>query len=303
MTDFDGRVAIVTGAGKGLGRAYALALGARGAAVVVNNRRHPGERDEDTSASKVAALIVGPGGRAIANHADVEHPEAGRRMVESALAAFGRLDIVIANAAVPQATPFHKLTADDFRRVFDVSFFGTLHLLQAAWPVMQGQGYGRIITTTSSAGRFGNHGLSAYGAAKGAIESLTRTLAAEGARRNIRVNAISPYAHSQMTEDYMAREVAERFSPEQVVPMVLWLASEQCGANGEVIIAGGGHFRRGYNAETSTVSGAGDSMAEVYRAISNQPGTVYPSATAAFDSLLRDIGLATVPAAADAKQV
>ncbi len=232
-----------------------------------------------------------------------EHPDAGRRMVEAALAEFGRLDIVIANAAVPQAAPFHKLTAEDFRHIFDVSFFGTLYLLQAAWPVMQGQGYGRVITTTSSAARFGNHGLSAYGAAKAAIESLTRTLAAEGARRNIRVNAISPYALSQMTADYMTREVAERFGTEHVVPMVLWLASEQCGANGEVIIAGGGHFRRGYNAETSTVSGGGDAMAEIYRSISKQPGTVYPSATAAFDSLLRDMGLPFVDAAVDAKQI
>src|SRR5262249_21159717 len=160
---------------------------------------------------------------------------------------------------------------EDFRRIFDVAFFGALHLLQAAWPVMQAQGYGRIVTTTSSAGRFGNHGLSAYGAAKGAIESLTRTLAAEGARRNIKVNAISPYALSQMTADYLTRDLAERFGPEHVVPMVLWLASEHCGASGEVIVAGGGHFRRGYNVETSSVAGGHFGMADVYDAISNQP--------------------------------
>jgi NAD(P)-dependent dehydrogenase (short-subunit alcohol dehydrogenase family) len=302
VTDFAGRVAIITGAGKGLGRAYALALGARAAAVIVNNRRHPGERDEDTSAFKVAAAIQAAGGRAIPHHADVARADAGRSMVEAALAEFGRVDIVIANAAVPQAAQFHKLNAGDFREIFDVAFFGALHVLQAAWPVMQAQGYGRVITTTSSAGRFGNHGLSAYGAAKGAIESLTRTLSAEGARRNIKVNAISPYAMSQMTADYLPRDIAERFGPEHVVPMVLWLASEQCGASGELIIAGGGHFRLGYNVETSSVPGEGTPMGDVYRALTNRPGRPYPSATAAFDSLLCDLGLPQAHAAADANQ-
>jgi NAD(P)-dependent dehydrogenase (short-subunit alcohol dehydrogenase family) len=301
VTDFSGRVAIVTGAGKGLGRAYALALGARGAAVVVNNRRHPGERDEETSAFRTAASIRQAGGRALPNYEAVEHPEAGRQMVAAALAEFGRLDIVIANAAVPQAAQFHKLTAEDFRRIFDIGFFGTLHLLQAAWPVMQAQGYGRVVTTTSSAGRFGSHGLSAYGAAKGAIESLTRTLAAEGARRNIKVNAISPYALSQMTAPYLTGEIADRFSPEHVVPMVLWLASQDCDASGEVIIAGGGQFRRSYNVETAGASGAGLTMASVFNAISNRSGTNFPSSNAAFDSLLQEMGLLRSEAVVEAK--
>jgi len=302
VTDFTGRVAIVTGAGKGLGRTHALALVARGAEVVVNNRRHPGERDAGTSAFRVAADIAAAGGHAKPHHADVAHSDAGRSIVEAARAEFGRLDIVIANVAVPQAAQFHKLSADDFRRIFDVAFFGTLHLLQAAWPVMRAQGYGRVVTTTLSAGRSGNHGLSAYGAAKGAIESLTRTLAAKGAHRNIRVNAISPYARSRMTADYLAHGIAERFAPEQVVPMLLWLASEQCGANGAVIIAGGGHFRLGYNVEPSGAPGEGTPMADVYRAISDRPGRPYPSATAAFDSLLGDLGLAEKPVAAHANR-
>jgi NAD(P)-dependent dehydrogenase (short-subunit alcohol dehydrogenase family) len=302
VTDFAGRVAIITGAGKGLGRAYARGLCARGAAVVINNRRHAGERDEDTSAFAVAAAIRAGGGRAIPNYDDVEQASAGSRMVEAALAEFGRLDIIIANAAVPQAAQFHKLAVAEFRRIFDVSFFGTLHLLQAAWPVMQTQGYGRVITTTSSAGRFGNHGLSAYGAAKGAVESLTRTLAAEGARRDIKVNAISPYALSQMTADYMSPGIAEHFSPEQVVPMVLWLASEQCSANGEVIVAGGGRFRRGYCVETPSVAGEDRPMAEIFGAISKHPGVGYLSSNAAFDSLLQEMGLRREAGAASAKQ-
>jgi NAD(P)-dependent dehydrogenase (short-subunit alcohol dehydrogenase family) len=286
--DLTGRVAIITGAGKGLGRAYALALAAHGAAIVVNNRRHPGERDEDTSASKVVSEIRARGGRAIANFNEVEHVDAGQTMVDAAIKAFGQLDIIVANAAVPQATSFHKLTNADFRRVFDVSFLGTLHLLQAAWPILRQQGYGRVITTTSSAGRFGNHGLSAYGAAKAAVEGLTRSLAAEGANRNISVNAISPYAFSQMTADHMSPAMAERFGPEQVVPMVLWLASEQCTANGEVIVAGAGQFRRGYCVETPSVAG-NRPMADVFAEMSTNVGRPHASAQAAFESFLRDL--------------
>jgi NAD(P)-dependent dehydrogenase (short-subunit alcohol dehydrogenase family) len=274
-----------------LGRAYELAIAACGAAVVVNNRRHPGERDDETSAAKLAAEIRARGGQAVANFADVERPEAGQEMVDTAIREFGRLDIVIANAAVAQAATFHKLTNADFRRIFDVSFFGTLHLVQAAWPILRAQGYGRVIMTTSSAGRFGNHGLSAYGAAKGAIESLTRTLAAEGASRGIIVNAISPYAVSQMTADYMSGEMAERFSPEQVVPMVLWLAGEQCPANGEVIVAGGGQFRRGFSVETPSVAGERKPMGEVFDEMRKSSGRPFASSNAAFDSILQELNL------------
>jgi NAD(P)-dependent dehydrogenase (short-subunit alcohol dehydrogenase family) len=291
VTDFAGRSAIVTGAGKGLGRAYALALAASGAAIVVNNRRHPGEHNDDTSAGKVAADIRARGGRAVANFADVERPEAGQEMVDTAIREFGRLDIVIANAAVAQAATFHKLTNAEFRRIFDVSFFGSLHLVQAAWPILRAQGFGRVIMTTSSAGRFGNHGLTAYGAAKGAIESLTRSLAAEGASRGIRVNAISPYAVSQMTADYMSGEMAERFRPEQVVPMVLWLASEHCRANGEVIVAGGGQFRRGFSVETPSVAGVRRPMGEVFDELCKKPGQPHASSNAAFDSILQELNL------------
>ncbi|MDH7796307.1 MULTISPECIES: SDR family NAD(P)-dependent oxidoreductase [unclassified Beijerinckia] len=298
MTDLAGRVAIVTGAGKSLGRAYALGLAAQGAAVVVNNRRHPGERTEDTSAAQVVAAIRAQGGRAVANYDEVEQATAGDAMVKAALDSFGRLDIVIANAAVPQAAAFHKTSAEEFRTIFDVGFYGTLHLLQAAWPIMRENGYGRIVTTTSSAGRFGNHGLTAYGAAKGAIESLTRSLAAEGASRGIKANAISPYALSQMTSGYLSGDMAERFSPEQVVPMVLWLASEACTANGEVIIAGGGHFRRGFPVETTSAPGTGKTMADVFDEIRDREGVAYTSSNAAFDGLLKDMNLS----AADARK-
>lgn len=150
--DLNDRVAIITGAGKGLGRAYAMLFAARGAAVVVNNRRHPGEADAETSAAMTVAAIQAAGGRAAANYADVTDPGSGEAMVRQALATFGRLDIVVANAAINRMGSFHKQGLDEFRQVFDAGFLGHLHLFHAAWPVLRAAGYGRVVATTSSAG-------------------------------------------------------------------------------------------------------------------------------------------------------
>src|SRR5690606_6353218 len=176
--------------------------------------------------------IKAAGGKAVANFSSVEAEDAGLAMVRDALDAFGRLDIVVANAASPQAAGFNKTDLATFRQVFDVGFLGTLNLLHAAWPVFRQAGYGRIITTTSSAGRYGQHGLAAYGASKAAVETLTRTLAAEGARHGVRANSVSPYAASQMTADHMRPDVAALFRPEKVAPLIAWLASEACDLNG-----------------------------------------------------------------------
>ena len=194
-----------------------------------------------------------------------------------------------------------KIEDEDFRLTMASHVEGTLNVMRATVPTMRAHGYGRIVNTSSIAVR-GTVAGGAYGAAKGAIESLTRTLAAEGARRNINVNAISPYALSQMTAPYMTSEVAARFSPEQVVPMVLWLASEQSQASGEIIVAGDGYFRRGYNVETASATGDDLSMAGVFKAISNRPGTNYPSSNAAFESLLLEMGLLRTEGALEAKQ-
>ncbi len=291
MGALSGRVAIVTGAGKGLGRAYALELASQGAAVVVNNRRHAGDDDAQASASQTAAAIRARGGRATANFDAVQSADAGRHMVELALREFGRLDIVVANAAVPQAAPFHRLGPGEFRGIFDVGFFGTLHLLEAAWPLFREQRYGRIVTTSSSAGRYGQHGLSAYGAAKAAIESLSRTLAAEGLRHDIRVNVVSPYAHSQMTEAHIGGDVAALFQAERVAPLVAWLASEQCSANGEVFVAGGGRCRRAYAVETGSVPMEPGDFGALLRALQETPAVGYAASNAAFDSLVREAGL------------
>jgi len=291
MSTLTGRVAIVTGAGKGLGRAYALELAAQGAAIVVNNRRHPGEADEQTSAFSTVAAIRAAGRRAVANHDAVENRDSGHRMVEQAIREFGRLDIVVANAAVPQATSFHRLGIEEFRHIFDVSFLGALHLLHAAWPVFRQNDFGRIVTTTSSAGRYGQHGLSAYGAAKAAVDSLTRTLAAEGARHNIRVNAVSPYAHSQMTDGYMREDIAALFQAERVAPLVAWLASDACTLNGEVIVAGGGRYRRSYVVETRSVACEPQAFDGIALQLQRSPAISYPTSNAAFDSLLVEAGL------------
>lgn len=290
--DLEGRVAIVTGAGKGLGRAYALELAARGAAVVVNNRRHAGEDEAATSAAAVVGTIRAAGGRAVADHGEVQRDGAGDAMVARALETFGRLDIVVANAAAPQASSFARTGPAAFRHIFDVSFVGTLQLLQAAWPHLRERGYGRIVTTSSSAGRYGQHGLSAYGAAKGAIESLTRTLAAEGIRHGIQVNAVSPYAASQMTRQHLREDIAARFTPERVAPLVAWLCSPSCPANGEVLVCGGGLLRRAFPVETPALPFKPGNAADVHAALMRLRGVPFADSNAAFNALVGEAGLA-----------
>lgn len=287
QNQFNGRVAIVTGAGKGLGQEYAVELAARGAKVIVNNRRQPGELDADTSAQQVVDRIVAAGGAAAANYDAVEAEGAGARMVQQALDVFGRIDVLIANAAISQAASFHKQSIGEFLKIFNVGFFGTLNLLHAGWPLLRAQRYGRVVVTTSSAGRYGNHGLGAYAASKGAIEMLMRSLAAEGASYGICVNAISPYALTQMTSGHLAPEVAACLTPAAVAPMVAWLASEECAANGEVIVAGGGRFRRGFSVETESVHG-GD-HAQVFETLAKQPGRPHPDSNHAFATLVDEL--------------
>eukprot|EP01032_Pedospumella_encystans_P019680 gene19680-22380_t len=220
-----GRVVIVTGAGKGIGRAVSLQLASRGAKVLVNNRRHPGELDEQTSAAQVVAMIRAQGGQALANHDDALDPDAGVRMVEQAMNAWGRLDMVYANAAVAQQAAFHTLSLNELRTIIDSGVVSTLSLLHAAWPVFRAQRYGRALVSTSSAGRFGNHGLTAYAASKGAIESLMRSLALEGVKHGIHCNALSPYAHSQMTASHLPPAWADVLAPEALAPAAAWLLS------------------------------------------------------------------------------
>lgn len=277
-----GRVVIVTGAGKGLGRAYALDLAAAGAAVVVNNRRHPGEADEETSAVRTVRAIEASGGRAIANFDDVTDAEAGDRMVAAALETFGRLDAVVANAGVSIAAPFHRTDMKAFRSVFDPGFFGTLGVAMAAWPHLRAQKHGRLVLTASTAGYFGVHGLAAYSASKGAVLGLMRALAIEGASAGVRVNAILPYAYSQMTAAHMDQAMQQALSPEHVAPLVTWLCSETCNVDAEVLVAGGGRIARAAAGETAALQLDPSDIAASVAALGCRPTQEFQNATDAF---------------------
>jgi NAD(P)-dependent dehydrogenase (short-subunit alcohol dehydrogenase family) len=246
---FDGQVAIVTGAGNGLGRSYAQLLAARGARLVVNNRRRPTDAAGATSAERTVAEIRAAGGEAVPNFDDVRSPTSGTTLVTQALDAFGRLDIVVNNAGVGQHSAFHKLSVEQFRDVFDVNFYGTLYLTHAAYLHMHAQSYGRIIVSSSSAGLHGLHGLTAYSASKSALIGLMRALAQEGARRNVLCNAICPYASTQMTAAQATPEFTANMPPELVAPMVAYLASDQQRVNGKALLAGKGAFRRAFMVE------------------------------------------------------
>nr|WP_315496919.1 SDR family NAD(P)-dependent oxidoreductase [uncultured Rhodoferax sp.] len=226
--DFKGRVAIVTGAGGGLGRQHALALAARGAKVVVNDLG--GARDGSggslSAAEAVVAEIRAAGGEAMANGASVTDFEAVQAMVKQAVDVWGRVDILVNNAGILRDKSFAKMELADFRLVVDVHLMGAVHCCKAVWPYMNEQKYGRILMTTSSSGLYGNFGQSNYGAAKLALVGLMQTLSIEGAKNNIRVNSLAPTAATRMTEDLMPPAVLEALKPEAVVPAMLVLVAE-----------------------------------------------------------------------------
>ncbi|MEK9952357.1 MAG: SDR family NAD(P)-dependent oxidoreductase [Curvibacter sp.] len=228
MIDFKGRVAIVTGAGGGLGRQHALALARRGARVVVNDLggARDGSGGSASAAQQVVDEIRAAGGEALASAASVTDFEAVQAMVQQALDAWGRVDILVNNAGILRDKTFAKMELADFRLVLDVHLMGAVHCCKAVWPHMMAQKYGRIVMTTSSSGLYGNFGQSNYGAAKLALVGLMQTLALEGAKHDIRVNSLAPTAATRMTEDLMPPEVLRALQPEAVVPAMLVLASE-----------------------------------------------------------------------------
>ncbi len=264
MIRFDDRVAIVTGAGKGLGRAYALELARRGARLVLNNRRREVDHQGLAAVDHLAAEIRAAGGEAVVNADSVEDPASGPRMVAQALDQWGRLDVVVNNAGVDRTASFAKMTLSEYLNAFEINFHGSLYLAHAAWGPMREVGYGRIVMSTSSAGLHGGHGLSSYAAAKAALIGLTRSLAVEGRSRGVLVNAIAPYAFTPMTAPQMPPELADRFPSHAVAPLVAWLASEaNTSISGECFVAGGGRFQRAASVEGSGVLLAGsDNSAE-----------------------------------------
>jgi NAD(P)-dependent dehydrogenase (short-subunit alcohol dehydrogenase family) len=243
--DFVGRVAVVTGAGRGLGREYALALAARGASVVVNDIgvALDGAGGDPAPALEVVRGIERLGGQAVADGHSVATADGGAALVRTALETFGRLDVVVNNAGIIQDRAFHKLAMDAVDPVLDVHLRGCFHVCLAAWPHLREQGYGRIVNTTSTSGLFGNFGQASYAAAKMGVVGLTRVLAIEGARYDIKVNAIAPGAVTRMTPDGVVPDPAA-LATGQVAPVVTYLAHESCAVSGDVLRASGGHVAR-----------------------------------------------------------
>jgi NAD(P)-dependent dehydrogenase (short-subunit alcohol dehydrogenase family) len=279
---FDGKVAIITGAGGGLGRQHALLLASRGALVVVNDLGGAldGSGSDKGAAQKVVDEIVALGGVAVADTNSVSTPEGGAAIVKSAVDAYGRVDIVINNAGILRDKSFHNLTPDLMNPVFDVHLKGAFHVTQPAFVLMREQGYGRIISTSSAAGVFGNFGQANYGAAKMGLVGFMRVLAVEGAKYNIKANSIAPLALTRMTESLFSGAMADKLQPGLISPIVAFLAHEDCPVSGEVYSVGGGRVARVFIGETPGYFNADLTMEDVrnnFEQIRNEEGYIVPA--------------------------
>ena len=243
----DGRVAVVTGAGSGLGREHALLLARQGAKVVVNDLggSTDGRGGDGAAADHVVGEIRAAGGEAVANYDSVAVFDGAQNIIMAALDAFGRIDILINNAGILRDKSFSKVELEDFKAVFDVHFWGSMYCTKAAWSPMNEQKYGRVIFTTSVASTAGNFGQAAYGSAKAAVLGLMQTLSIEGRKNNVLANAISPGARTRMTSGLGAGgEFMARLEPAFVSPAIAWLASERCDVTGTIVTGAGGGFGR-----------------------------------------------------------
>lgn len=267
---FDGRVAIVTGAGTGLGRSHALGLAARGAKVVVNDLgvTTDGQGASSTAAESVAEEICAAGGEAIAHGTDVADEAGVADMVAQTMQAWGRIDIVVNNAGILRDKTFAKMEMADFRKVVDVHLIGSANVTHACWPIMREQKYGRVVLTSSASGLYGNFGQSNYGAAKAAMMGLMNVLHLEGARDNIRCNTLAPTAATRMTADLLPAEAQALLAPETITPGLLYLVSED--APSRVILgAGAGSYAqtRVYETQGITLDGAANTPEAVAEAM------------------------------------
>lgn len=266
MIRFDDRVAIVTGAGAGLGRCHALGLAARGAKVVVNDLGN---------AQSVVAEIEAAGGEAMAHSADVSSADQVADMIAQTMDRWGRIDILVNNAGILRDKTFAKMTLNDFRKVVDVHLMGSANCCHAVWPIMRTQQYGRIVLTSSGSGLYGNFGQSNYGAAKAAMAGLMNVLHLEGARDNIRVNTLAPTAATQMTENLLPEEALALLQPETITPGVLYLVSED-GPSRTILSAGAGTFAqtRIYETQGHMIDGdiTPEAVADNWQAITDPDG-------------------------------
>jgi NAD(P)-dependent dehydrogenase (short-subunit alcohol dehydrogenase family) len=278
---FDGKVAIITGAGGGLGREHALLLAARGAQVVINDLGGSvsGEGGDAGPAQRTAKEINDLGGVAVADGNSVSTPDGGEAIVKTAIDSFGRVDIVINNAGILRDKTFHNMTPDLLDPVLDVHLRGAFNVTRPAWIKMREQNYGRVVNTSSNSGILGNFGQSNYGAAKMGLVGFTRVLAAEGAKYNIKANAIAPVAKTRMTEELLGG-AGDKLAPELVSPIVAWLAHEDCPVTGEVYSAAGGRIARffigltqGYYNPKLTV----EDVRDHFEQIRSEDGYIVPS--------------------------
>jgi NAD(P)-dependent dehydrogenase (short-subunit alcohol dehydrogenase family) len=268
---FDGKVAIITGGAGGLGKEHSLLLASRGARVVVNDLGGSvsGEGADKGPAETVAQEIRDLGGEAVADTSSVASPEGGEAIVKTAVDAFGRIDIVVNNAGILRDKTFHNMTPELLDPVIDVHLKGAFYVTRPAWARMREQNYGRVVNTASSSGILGNFGQSNYGAAKMGLVGLTRVLAAEGSKHNIKVNAIAPLAKTRMTEELLG-EAAAKLEPTLVSPLVAWLVHEEVPVTGEIYTVGAGRVARffigmtpGYYNPDLTVEDVRDHFAEI----------------------------------------
>ena len=284
--DFSGRVAIVTGAGGGLGRQHALALAARGARVVVNDLGGAvdGTGGSVGAAQRVVDEIRASGGDAIANGASVTDFAAVQAMVDEATARWGRVDILVSNAGILRDKSFAKMDLADFRLVLDVHLMGAVHCCKALWPVMTQQKYGRIVLTTSSSGLYGNFGQANYGAAKMALVGLMQTLAIEGLKNDIRVNCLAPTAATRMTQDLFPPDMLGAFGPEAVVPAMLVLAAADAPTRTTLCAGAGGfeaaHVTLTHGAYVGTGADAPERLQDILDAVRDRSGETVPASGA-----------------------
>ena len=283
---FDNRVAVVTGAGGGLGRLHALALAARGAKVVVNDLGGTldGQGCTPTAAQAVVDEISAAGGIAIANGASVTDAVAVQAMIDQAMMTWGRIDILVNNAGILRDKSFSKMELDDFRLVLEVHLMGAVNCCKAVWDLMRAQNYGRIVMTTSSSGLYGNFGQANYGAAKMALVGLMQTLSIEGAKNNIRVNCLAPTAATRMTENLMPEAVLKMFTPVSVTPGLLALVADDAPTRA-ILCAGGGAFERAHITLTEGIfvgmpEDAAEQVAARFDALSLRGGETVPESGA-----------------------